>query len=96
MGCSLVELIAEDVEMQKPRWFVSHAWLEPITLFVPWVLFLGWLTWRGIAPTIHACLLFGSFNAKVFFGRQNHRNSRDVFKILILQGFAVVLGHNAR
>ena len=35
MGCSLVELIAEDVEMQKPRWFVSHAWLEPITLFVP-------------------------------------------------------------
>lgn len=37
VGCSLVELIAEDVEMQKPRWFVSHAWLEPITLFVPWV-----------------------------------------------------------
>jgi len=34
VGCSLVELIAEDVEMQKPRWFVSHAWLEPITLFV--------------------------------------------------------------
>eukprot|EP00435_Cladocopium_sp_Y103_P053411 s735_g17.t1 len=34
VGCSLVELIAEDAELQKPRWFVSHAWLEPITLFV--------------------------------------------------------------
>ncbi|CAE6936006.1 LGR4 [Symbiodinium sp. CCMP2592] len=33
-GCSYVELIAETVASQRPSWFVSHAWLEPITLFV--------------------------------------------------------------
>jgi hypothetical protein len=26
-GCSLVELMA--IEVQRPHWFVSHAWIEP-------------------------------------------------------------------
>jgi hypothetical protein len=26
-GCSLVEVMA--VQAQRPRWFVSHAWIEP-------------------------------------------------------------------
>lgn len=30
---------------------------------------------------------------EVVLGRQNHRNSREVWKFCILQGFAVVLGH---
>ncbi|CAK9044463.1 Hypothetical protein SCF082_LOCUS25259 [Durusdinium trenchii] len=33
-GCSFVELIAEEKEAQRPKWFVSHAWLEPVCLFV--------------------------------------------------------------
>ncbi|CAJ1403558.1 unnamed protein product [Effrenium voratum] len=33
-GCSFVERIAQDPESQRPSWFVSHAWLEPICLFV--------------------------------------------------------------
>ena len=32
-GCSYVELIATQVEAQRPRWFVSHAWKEPVATF---------------------------------------------------------------
>ena len=33
-GCSYVELVATSEQDQRPRWFVSHAWLEPIVRFV--------------------------------------------------------------
>ncbi|CAE7516786.1 unnamed protein product [Symbiodinium necroappetens] len=33
-GCSYVELVADTKEDQHPEWFVSHAWLEPIRLFL--------------------------------------------------------------
>ncbi|CAE7510574.1 Igfals [Symbiodinium sp. CCMP2592] len=33
-GCSYVELVAESIEAQRPTWFVSHAWKEPIVLFL--------------------------------------------------------------
>ena len=26
-GCSMVELMA--IQVQRPHWFVSHAWIEP-------------------------------------------------------------------
>ena len=29
-GCSYVELVAISMDDQRPNWFVSHAWLEPI------------------------------------------------------------------
>ena len=32
-GCSYVELIAVQAEAQRPTWFVSHAWLEPVVIF---------------------------------------------------------------
>lgn len=32
--CSYVELIASDAEAQKPHWFVSHAWQEPVQDFL--------------------------------------------------------------
>ena len=31
-------------------------------------IIMGWLTWRGSAPTIHSCLLFGSFFKRYFLG----------------------------
>ncbi|CAK9107225.1 unnamed protein product [Durusdinium trenchii] len=31
-GCSLVEVMA--VEVQRPHWFVSHAWIEPVYNFL--------------------------------------------------------------
>ena len=34
VGCSYVELVATSAEAQRPAWFVSHAWLEPVTSFV--------------------------------------------------------------
>ncbi|CAE7446694.1 GPR125, partial [Symbiodinium necroappetens] len=34
IGCSYVELVAESAEAQQPTWFVSHAWVEPIVLFL--------------------------------------------------------------
>jgi len=33
-ACSYVELVADNPEAQIPLWFVSHAWLEPIHLFL--------------------------------------------------------------
>ena len=33
-GCSFVELVAEDAAQQKPSWFVSHAWKEPLYRFI--------------------------------------------------------------
>eukprot|EP00435_Cladocopium_sp_Y103_P010191 s5763_g2.t1 len=33
-GCSYVELVATSAPMQRPLWFVSHAWLEPVAKFV--------------------------------------------------------------
>ena len=76
MGCSLVELIAEDVEMQKPRWFVSHAWLEPITLFVPRVsLGGGSLGEVGLPPQF---ILVCVWELGRYFGRQNHGANPDV------------------
>ncbi|CAL1139170.1 unnamed protein product [Cladocopium goreaui] len=33
-GCSYVELVATSAQMQRPLWFVSHAWLEPVCKFV--------------------------------------------------------------
>ncbi|CAE7557559.1 Igfals [Symbiodinium natans] len=33
-GCSYVELVAESATAQCPGFFVSHAWLEPIVLFL--------------------------------------------------------------
>ena len=32
--CSYVELITSDAEVQRPQWFVSHAWQEPVQDFV--------------------------------------------------------------
>lgn len=32
--CSFVELVARSGEEQRPRWFVSHAWSEPVLHFV--------------------------------------------------------------
>ena len=32
-GCSYVELVATEASAQRPRWFVSHAWKEPILHF---------------------------------------------------------------
>ncbi|CAE7236189.1 TRIM71 [Symbiodinium natans] len=31
--CSYVELVTEDPVSQKPKWFVSHAWSEPVSTF---------------------------------------------------------------
>ena len=33
-GCSYVELVSTSAHEQRPQWFVSHAWLEPIVRFV--------------------------------------------------------------
>ena len=33
-GCSYVELVAISTDDQRPKWFVSHAWLEPIVRFM--------------------------------------------------------------
>ena len=33
-GCSYVELVAISMDDQRPKWFVSHAWLEPIVRFM--------------------------------------------------------------
>ena len=33
-GCSFVELLTEEAAQQKPSWFVSHAWKEPIYRFI--------------------------------------------------------------
>ena len=33
-GCSFVELLASEATKQKPSWFVSHAWKEPVWSFV--------------------------------------------------------------
>ncbi|CAK9064349.1 unnamed protein product [Durusdinium trenchii] len=33
-GCSYVELVSREAEAQRPQWFVSHAWKEPIVNFV--------------------------------------------------------------
>ena len=33
-GCSYVELVALEAADQKPRWFVSHAWIKPLPDFV--------------------------------------------------------------
>ena len=33
-GCSYVELVAISMDDQRPKWFVSHAWLEPIVRFI--------------------------------------------------------------
>ena len=33
-GCSYVELVAVSMDDQRPKWFVSHAWLEPIVRFM--------------------------------------------------------------
>ena len=33
-GCSYVELVANAAEAQRPAWFVSHAWSEPVPRFV--------------------------------------------------------------
>eukprot|EP00439_Symbiodinium_sp_Y106_P014411 s5558_g2.t1 len=33
-GCSYVELVSKSAAEQKPTWFVSHAWVEPICRFV--------------------------------------------------------------
>ena len=32
-GCSYVELVATSSPSQRPKWFVSHAWSEPIWKF---------------------------------------------------------------
>jgi len=32
--CSYVELVTTDPESQKPLWFISHAWSEPVPKFV--------------------------------------------------------------
>lgn len=32
--CCTLRLVAENAEAQLPLWFVSHAWLEPIKLFL--------------------------------------------------------------
>ncbi|CAL1128840.1 unnamed protein product [Cladocopium goreaui] len=31
-GCSMVELMA--IQVQRPHWFVSHAWIEPVCKFL--------------------------------------------------------------
>ena len=33
-ACCTLRLVAENAEAQLPLWFVSHAWLEPIKLFL--------------------------------------------------------------
>lgn len=33
-GCSYVELVAISKNDQRPKWFVSHAWLEPVLRFM--------------------------------------------------------------
>ena len=29
-----MELVASDAEAQRPEWFVSHAWIEPVRDFL--------------------------------------------------------------
>ncbi|CAE7926062.1 FBL4, partial [Symbiodinium necroappetens] len=33
-GCSYVEMVAKSAEAQRPTWFVSHPWSEPVPNFV--------------------------------------------------------------
>ena len=42
-GCSLVEVMSLDPRAQKPRWFVSHAWIDPRSMLRFWFdFFVFW------------------------------------------------------
>ncbi|CAK9106537.1 unnamed protein product [Durusdinium trenchii] len=47
-GCSYVELVSMEAEAQRPHWFVSHAWKEPIVNFVSCLE--KHLAVRGLSP----------------------------------------------
>ena len=62
LGCSFVELMAEEKEAQKPKWFVSHAWLEPICLFATWLRASFHIMWELRWRTSRGTRTFASWN----------------------------------
>jgi len=58
-GCSLVEVMAEEV--QPPRWFVSHAWIEP------------WFGGRSFMTRYRAVLWLDIASRRIFLSNNSQR-----------------------